>query len=375
MKLEIEKGQLVRGLGRLQAIVEKRSTMPILANVLITAIQDKKNKGGLELAATDLEIGIRGVLPATITESGSLTVSARKLFDIAKELPEQPVQITTSDSYTLNITCGRSKFSLAGTDATEYPEIAEIKPADLATLPAPVLAEMIDKTIYAASTDESRYNLNGVYLEVDKKEGKIRMVATDGHRLALIEREGLELANKLDKGVIIPRKGLAELKRLLDEGNTTELKIGFEGSSVLVKSEEVSLVMRLIEGEFPNYSQVLPKQIGSTIIVPTQEAIRALRRVALLSAERSRAIKVVLSEGLLTITATNPDLGEAQEELDINYDGETIEIGFNATYVLDALNTTGAKEARLCISEANAPAEIGASEPDGSRAVVMPMRL
>ena len=234
MKLEIEKGQLVRGLGRLQAIVEKRSTMPILANVLITAIQDKKNKGGLELAATDLEIGIRGMLPATISESGSLTVSARKLFDIAKELPEQPVQITTSDSYTLNITCGRSKFSLAGTDATEYPEIAEIKPADLATLPAPVLAEMIDKTIYAASTDESRYNLNGVYLEVDKKEGKIRMVATDGHRLALIEREGLELANKLDKGVIIPRKGLAELKRLLDEGNTTELKIGFEGSSVLV---------------------------------------------------------------------------------------------------------------------------------------------
>ena len=375
MKLEIEKGQLVRGLSRLQAIVEKRSTMPILANVLITAVQDKKKKGGLELAATDLEIGIRGILPATISESGSLTVSARKLFDIAKELPEQPVQLSTSDSYTLNITCGRSKFSLAGTDATEYPEIAEIKPADLATLPAPVLSEMIDKTIYAASTDESRYNLNGVYLEVDKKEGKIRMVATDGHRLALIEREGLELANKLDKGVIIPRKGLAELKRLLDEGNTTELKIGFEGSSVLVKSEEVSLVMRLIEGEFPNYSQVLPKQVGSTIIVPTQETIRALRRVALLSAERSRAIKVVLSEGLLTISATNPDLGEAQEELDINYDGETIEIGFNATYVLDALNTTGAKETRLCVSEANAPAEIGASEPDGSRAVVMPMRL
>lgn len=374
MQLEIEKAHLVRGLSRIQAIVEKRSTMPILANVLITATKGKK-EGRIELAATDLEIGVRGSHTAKVKEEGTLTVSAKKLYDIAKELPNQPVQMSITDTYTLNIKCGRTKFSLAGTDATEYPDIAEINPKNLATVSAPALSDMIDKTIYAASTDESRYNLNGVYLEVDKKTEKIRMVATDGHRLALVEREGGDFLGKLEKGIIIPRKGLAELKRLLDEDDTAELQIGFEGNSILIRKAEVSLLMRLIEGEFPNYSQVLPKESGVSITTPTQNIIRAIRRVALLSAERSRAIKVILSQGLLTITATNPDLGEAQEELDITYDGEELEIGFNATYLLDALNSTGAKETRLNIGGVNSPAEIQASEPDGARAVVMPMRL
>ena len=375
MKLKLQRADLLRGLSRIQAIVEKRNTMPILANVLLTATKGEDGTGSLEFAATDLEIGIRGRHPAEITEEGSLTVSARKLYDITRELPEEPVSLTLQDGSSLEVCCGRARFSLAGTEASEYPELPELKPGELVTLSAPVLADMIDRTMYAASTDESRYNLNGVHFEVDSETAKIRMVATDGHRLALVERAGGEALQNLGGGVIIPRKGLAELKRLVDEDDADEILLGFEGNSALVRKAEVTLVMRLIEGEFPNYRQVLPKESSVIFTISTDEVVHALRRVALLSAERSRAVKVALSQGTVTISATNPDLGEAMEELDIDYDGEPMEIGFNARYLLDALGATGGKETQIGLGGANAPAEIQPAEADGTRSVVMPMRL
>lgn len=374
MKLSIEKADLQRGLARLQAIVEKRSSMPILANVLVTA-SGKGESGRLELAATDLEVGIRGSQPAKVQKPGALTISARKLYDIVRELPDEAIQLEATPNAYLDIRCGRSRFTLAGTDAEEYPSLPDFAPGRMVRLQAAVLSQMIEGTMYAASMDETRYNLNGVYFEVLADTGRIRMVATDGHRLALVERTAGGDVSGLASGVIVPRKGLAELKRLVDEEDADEVEIGFEGNSGLVKKGDVTLVMRLIEGEFPNYKQVIPKQCDHHLTLSADSLVRALRRVALLSAEHSRAVKVELADGKLQLSSRTPDLGEAQEEIDVDYAGPTISIGFNARYLLDCLGALGAKEIRLGLRDGGSPVEVRPTDDLESVAVVMPMRL
>ena len=209
MKLSVDKTDLQRGLGRIQAIVEKRNSMPILANVLLTA-SGKTEAGRLELAATDLEVGVRGSHPARVAKPGAVTVSARKLYDIVRELPDEPIQLDASAQSYIELRCGRSRFNLAGAAAEEYPTLPAFSPGQLIRLQAAVLSQMIERTMYAASLDETRYNLNGVYFEVSPGDGKLRMVATDGHRLALVDRTIGAQASGLASGVIIPRKGLAE---------------------------------------------------------------------------------------------------------------------------------------------------------------------
>lgn len=374
MKLSIDKSELQRGLARLQAIVEKRNSMPILANVLLTAT-GKAGEGRLELAATDLEVGIRGSQPADVKKPGALTVSARKLYDIARELPDEPVHLQATSNAYLELACGRARFTLAGTAAEEYPSLPEFSASRLVRLQAAVLSTMIERTMYAASVDETRYNLNGVHFEVLAEEGKIRMVATDGHRLALVDRAIGSDVQGLASGVIVPRKGLAELKRLVDEEDADEVELGFEGNSGVARKGHVALFMRLIEGEFPNYRQVIPRQAEHVFTVPADVLVRALRRVALLSAERSRAVRLELREGTAVLSTSNPDLGEAQEELDVDYGGEGLGIGFNARYLLDALGALGSKEVRLGLRDGNSPAEIRPTDDADSLAVVMPMRL
>ena len=374
MKLTIEKADLQRGLARLQAIVEKRSSMPILANVLVTA-SGKGDSGRLELAATDLEVGIRGSQAAKVQKPGALTISARKLYDIVRELPDESIQLEATPNAYLDIRCGRSRFTLAGTAAEEYPSLPDFAPGRMVRLQAAVLSQMIEGTMYAASMDETRYNLNGVYFEVLADTGRIRMVATDGHRLALVERTAGSDVSGLASGVIVPRKGLAELKRLVDEEDADEVEIGFEGNSGLVKKGDVTLVMRLIEGEFPNYKQVIPKQCDHHLTLSADSLVRALRRVALLSAEHSRAVKVELADGKLQLSSRTPDLGDAQEEIDVDYAGPTISIGFNARYLLDCLSALGAKEVRLGLRDGGSPVEVRPTDDLESVAVVMPMRL
>ena len=374
MKLTIDKPDLQRGLARLQAIVEKRSSMPILANVLVTA-SGKGDSGRLELAATDLEVGIRGAQPAKVQKPGALTISARKLYDIVRELPDEAIQLEATSNAYLDIRCGRARFTLAGTDAAEYPSLPEFAPTRPVRLQAAVLSQMIEGTMYAASLDETRYNLTGVFFEVVPDSGRIRMVATDGHRLALVERTAGSDVSGLASGVIVPRKGLAELKRLVDEEDADEVELSFEGNSGLARKGEVTLVMRLIEGEFPNYRQVIPKSSDHHLTVSGESLVRALRRVALLSAEHSRAVRLELAEGKLQLSSKTPDLGEAQEEIDVDYAGPSIQIGFNARYLLDCLTALGAKEVRLGFRDGGSPVEVRPADDLESVAVVMPMRL
>jgi DNA polymerase-3 subunit beta len=234
---------------------------------------------------------------------------------------------------------------------------------------------MIERTMYAASVDETRYNLNGVYFEVLSETEKIRMVATDGHRLALVDRGIGSEAAGLISDVIIPRKGLAELKRLVDEEDADQIELGFEGNSGLARKNSVTLVMRLIEGKFPNYQQVIPANVEHQVTLPAEPLIRAVRRMALLSVERSHAVKLELSSGVLRLSSSNPDLGHAQEELDADYAGEDLMIGFNAKYLQDSLVAFGAKEIQLCLHDASSPAIIRPTDDADSLAVVMPMRL
>ena len=374
MKLTIEKSDLHRGLSRLQAVVEKRNSMPILANVLLEA-EGSGEKGHLELVATDLEIGIRDVHPARVEEPGSTTVSARKLFDIVRELPDEPVQLVAEADAFLQIRSGRIHFSLAGTAAEEYPSLPAFSPDHLVSLQAPILSTMIERTMYAASLDETRYNLNGVYFEVLPETEKIRMVATDGHRLALVDRGIGSDVEGLVSEVIIPRKGLAELKRLVDEEDADQVELGFEGNSGLARKNSVTLVMRLIEGKFPNYQQVIPANVEHQVTLPSEPLIRAVRRMALLSVERSHAVKLELASGVLRLSSNNPDLGHAQEELDADYAGEDLVIGFNAKYLQESLAAFGAKEIQLCLHDSSSPAIVRPTDDADSLAVVMPMRL
>jgi DNA polymerase-3 subunit beta len=374
MKFSIEKNELQKGLARIQAIVEKRNSMPILANVLLEASKKGKNSQ-LQLSATDLEVGIRGVYDAKVEAAGGVTASAKKLFEIVRELPEEPVQITTTENQYLDIRCARAKFVLAGTAAEEYPTLPEFTPGKTVTLQAAVLSTMIERTMYATSLDETRYNLNGVYFEVLPEGDKIRMVATDGHRLAFVDRSVGPDVEGLASGVIVPRKGLAELKRLVDEEDADEIELAFEGSNGLARKGDVLLVMRLIEGEFPNYRQVVPKSVGRRLTLSTEPLSHALRRVALLSAERSRAVRFQLSEGKITVSSSNPDLGEAQEELDIDYSGDELAVGFNAKYLLEALERSHSKEIELGLQDEMAPMQIRPTDDPDALAIIMPMRL
>jgi DNA polymerase III subunit beta len=373
MKLSIPKSELQRALARIQAIVERRNSMPILANVLLEA--RKEDGGSLIVAATDLEVGVRSSQTAKVAKAGALTVSARKLYDIVRELPDEPVDLQgTANSY-LELQCGRARFSLAGTTADEYPSLPEFPSDRLVRLPAAVLSVMIERTIYAASVDETRYNLNGAYIEVDASIGRLRMVATDGHRLAQADRAIGPEVEGLASGVIVPRKGLTEVKRLVDEDDADEVEMGFAGSSGLVRRGGVTLVMRLIEGEFPDYRKVIPPAFEHSLTVPAELLVHALRRVSVLSSERSRAVKLELAERRLVVSSNNPDLGEAQEELDVDYEGPPISIGFNVRYLLDALGSLGAKEVRLGLRDGNAPAQLQPTDDADALAIVMPMRL
>jgi len=374
MKISIGKGELLRGIGRIQAIVEKRNTMPILANVLIDARKDAKD-GLLELGATDLEVGIRSQHPAEVKKPGRVTASAKKLYEILRELPDEPVQLEAAPNSYLSLRCARAAFELAGNAAEEYPELPLLAPGETVSVPAPLLGQMIERTMYAASADETRYNLNGVFVEFLAETGKLRMVATDGHRLAYVDRPLGVALEGIGRGVIIPRKGLAELKRLVDEEDADEIELGFEGNNALVRKRGVTLSMRLIEGEFPNYRQVIPMPGKHQIVMPTEAIVQALRRVIVIAAERSRAVKLELGTGVLRLSSNNPDLGEAREEIDVDYMGEELAVAFNARYLLDALSFIGSKEVRLGFQDAVSPAQVTPADDADTLAVVMPMRL
>jgi DNA polymerase-3 subunit beta len=368
MEFRAKRGDFLATLYWSQGIVERRNTMPILANVLIEA-----RNGEIHLTATDLEVGIRGKLEGQVIRDGIVTVSAKKLYEIVREAPDETLQLKRLENEWVEIKSGKSMFKIVGLDAREFPQFPKFEGEKLSSLPAKVLREMIERTIFSVSNDETRYNLNGVFVE-EAKEGKVRMVATDGHRLALIER-GIGSFG-LSKGVILPRKGLAELRRLLEGAEDGQVSVGFKENMGLVSKENVELFMRLIEGDFPDYNKVIPKDNPQLARIEQDDFLHALRRVSILSSERYKGIKMEFKNGKVSISASNPELGEAVEEIEIDYQGKALTVGFNARYLIDVLTVLGdGGNVELALKDDVSPSILRKGNDDGYLYVIMPMRL
>jgi len=368
MEFKIAADELRKALYRAQGIVERKTTMPILANVLINA-----TKTGVSVTAFDLDIGIVSEHPAEVLKPGAVTISAKYVFDIVSNAPEAQLTLKRTSNNYVEITSGNSHFKIVGMAPEEYPKLPKEENAPLVKVNGTILLEMIKKTQFAISTDETRYILNGVFFE-PRAESKVRMVATDGHRLALVERE-LEGDFKLKSGVIIPRKGLFELKRLLDEAPEAECYLGFAENSALFKKPGLTMVMRLIDGQFPEYQRVIPKEGEKQLSLGRLRLNEGLRRIALLSADKSNAVKLNLMENKLVITSHNPDLGEARDELDAPYRGGELNIGFNARYLTDVLGVLDTDEVVLELGDEHSPGVLHAPGDRSYTAVVMPMRV
>lgn len=372
MLFTIERDVFLKALARVQGIVEKRNTIPILSNVLIEA-----REGEIELTATDLEVGMRASYPAEVKKPGKVTVSAKKIFEIIKELPDGVVNINAKENCWIEISSGKAIFNIVGLSADEFPYFPEAEKSQFITLSSAVVSDLLEKTSFSISTDESKYNLNGIFFQHVEVEGRqlLRLVATDGHRLALIQREleGTE-TEELKKGVIFPKKGIFELRKIAEEGDS-DIRLGFMENNAIIQKDQTVVIMRLVDGEFPDYTRVIPQTMDIFARIPKDTFFHALRRMAILSSEKSRGVKVHLRQGNMEISSSNPDLGDAREDLEIDYQGEEITIGFNARYLLDILQVQKQAEISLQVKDNTSPGMITPVDDPDFLAVVMPMRL
>jgi DNA polymerase-3 subunit beta len=373
MHFTIDKDVFLKGLGRIQGVVERKTTLPILSNVLIEATD-----GMISLTATDLEVGMRGNYAATVKTSGKITVAAKKLHEIVRELPEGDIAFRARENSWIEIRSGKAIFNLVGLPADEFPFFPEPGRERLVEIQAQELKEMIEKTIFSVSTDESKYNLNGIYFQsLTDEEGRevLRLVATDGHRLALIQRPlAAASSEELRKGLIFPRKGIVELKKMAEEG-TGAVYLGFIDNNAVARKDQMTVVMRLVDGDFPDYNRVIPKEGGVVAAVNKDALLHALRRIAIFSSERSKGVKLLVKSGTLEISSSNPELGDAREELEVDYQGEEIAIGFNARYLIDILAVQNEPKVHLVLRDSMSPGLVRPDLDPDFFAVVMPMRL
>ncbi len=376
MKVRIGREELLTGLQRVQGVVEKRNTMPILSNILLEAKHD-----GAEIVATDLEIGMRGLYKATVLEAGGVTISARKLYEIIKELPSGEIELISGDNNWTTIQAGKSQFKVVGLPSSDYPALPSIEREGLTPLAGAGLLELIRKTLFAAGDNDARYILNGLLVSLtttEKKTTLLRLVGTDGHRLAVAEREvGTPGAKQpaQDIKAIIPKKAAQEMRRLLEEGGDAEPLIGFTKNLMIFRKSGLLLTSRLMEGNYPNYQQVVPKESGKRLVIDRRLLEGALRRVSVLSKDKANAVKVSFAPGSMTLFSSNPDYGEATEELAARYEGEDLNTGFNARYLLDALSVMDGESVSLQMDTALSPCLIQEAESPGFKCVVMPIKI
>ena len=382
MEFSVGKEDLLQCLYLVQGVVERRSSLPLLSHVLIESNSTGESGGVISLGATDLEIGIRQQCQAEVKASGSMTADARKLYEIIRELPSGPIRLRSGGNGWVDVTSGKSRFRIASLDPKEFPTITgkkekkeESSSSDqFISLPGPTLREMIEKTLFATSPDETRLNLSGVYLET-QKEGKVRMVASDGHRLSLIERD-VDTPSLPDwPSVILPKKGLVETRKLLEKSEGT-IDVSVNDSVVNLKKETTELFMRLIEGDFPDYHQVVPKEHTHQIEFPRDELLSALRRILILTTERSRGIKLQFEKDKIEVSVNTPDLGEGTEEIAASYAGDGLSIGFNGRYLTEALNVMNEGDSViLFLKDEMSPGLLQQKESHEFSYVIMPMKI
>ena len=371
MQFIINKNIFLKGLTKIQGIIEKKHTMPILSNVLIETKNDE-----IIITATDLEVGIRSKYKSKTIEEGSVTVSAKKLFEIIKELPNEEINFNSKNNFWVEIICSKSIFNLVGLSPDEFPKFPNLE-LIINSIDKNDLSEMIEKTIFSVSNDESKFNLTGIYIKSDNLNSinNLIFVATDGHRLSMIQKNSSELLDdRYHDGFILPRKGIIEISKLL-ETIDDKINIGVSDNNFSVSNDDTTLIMRMIDGDFPDYKRVIPEQGKNTAIINKDLFLHALRRISILSNEKTKGIKINLKKDLLVLTSSNQDLGDAKEEINIIYDGDEISIGFNSKYIIDILQVIKSENIIFNLKDNISPGRISPEDDDNYISVIMPMRL
>lgn len=372
MKISIERGALLKAVGQAQSVVERRNTIPILANVLIEAEGDQAS-----FRATDLDIEVVDKAPAKVERAGATTVSAVTLHEIVRKLPDGALVSLSDDGATgrLTVEAGRSNFSLATLPKEDFPVMASSEYDTNFSAPAPVLRRLFDKSKFAISTEETRYYLNGVYMHVAAGDGGqvLRCVATDGHRLARIDAPLPDGADGM-AGVIVPRKTVGELRKLLDNDEMT-IAVSVSETKVRFATPDIVLTSKVIDGTFPDYTRVIPQGNSRRMEVDAAEFAQAVDRVATVSSERSRAVKLALEDDRLVLSVNAPDSGAAEEELSVAYSDEKLEIGFNAKYLLEIAGQVDRENAVFLFNSSGDPTLMREGDDTSAVYVVMPMRV
>lgn len=368
MKISIERADLLRAMSQAQSVVERRNTIPILANVLIEA-----DGSEVSFRATDLDIEVIDKASAQVTRAGATTVGAHTLHEIVRKLPDGAMVELTDDgtSGRLEVAAGRSNFSLATLPREDFPVMASSEYSANFTADAPVLRRLFDKSKFAISTEETRYYLNGVYMHTS--DGNLRCVATDGHRLARIDAALPSGAEQMP-GVIVPRKTVAELRKLLDDDEAV-IAVSVSETKVRFATPSITLTSKVIDGSFPDYTRVIPAGNTRRLEVDAADFAQAVDRVSTVSSERSRAVKLALEEDKLTLSVNAPDSGAAEEELGVAYGDEPLQIGFNAKYLLEIAGQVDRENAVFMFNSSNDPTLMREGNDESAIYVVMPMRV
>lgn len=377
MELRITVSELIRALTTLQGVVQRKNTMAILSNVLLEAAVDSNGIQQLTLSATDLDIGVRITKPCELVEQGSITVSARALLDIVKMLPGPQVTLKNLPNQNLIIKSGKTNARLIALSAEEFPKLLDIKGTLFSQIGINLFISLINRTLYSTSIDENRYNLTGVYME-PQLSNKTIFVSTDGHRLSRLEVMLSKEPLQFEQPIILPRKGLVEMQRVLENVAATENSVfdfGVSGNQAIVCVENTILTMRLIDGKFPDYQQVIPKLSDKIMIASRADLLTSLRRVSVLSNEKTQSVKVKLRKDELTVSCANPEAGEVSDDVIAEYNGPDIEIGFNARYIIDALSSLNDSNVMMKFTDPLSPALLTGGNEENHLCVIMPMRM
>ncbi len=371
MELKIVRNELLDGLTKIQTVVEKKSTMPIISNVLLDV-----SDGRLNLIATDLEVGMRTEHNAEVVEKGKITVPARKLYEMVREIQGSHITIKERESGKINVSSGKIIYTLVGLPAEQFPLVPLYEDVKTIEILSKTIKDLINKTIFSVSFDDTRFNLAGIYVEKTVKEDKeiIRMVSSDGHRLSLMEKDVPGINSlEIDAGVILPRKGAKEILKLCE--NTEKILLGFKEDICVVEANKTKIVTRLIDGEFPDYRTIIPAEGKKKIFIERQFFLDVLRRTAILSTDKYKAVSFNFSKRKMEVLSVNPDIGDAREELEIEYEGDIFSINFNINFLMEAIGALESNKIAIEFENETNPCLIKGTEEEGFLGIIMPMRV
>lgn len=370
MEIEIDKDIFSYALYQTQSIVEKKDIIPILTHVLIEAMAKE-----IKIIATNMETSYIGNYPCKTIDQGSITINAKKLYEIIKEIPPGEVFLKKKENNWLNIKHGHISFKLVGLSADEFPKVESFEKRKFFSVKTKMLKEMIEKTRFAVSDDQNKYNLNGIYLEKpDKEKNSIRMTATDGHRLSSIERlTGDEVF--LEKGFIIPKKGFQEVKKITEEEEEEKIFLSFEENTGIIKKRNGVLIMHLIDAEFPDYKKFLPEEQRNSLVIERKEFINSISRISTMASQENHSTRISFEENKINIYSRSPEFGEGREEKEVEYKGDHTDIGFNAVYLIEALNVIKSDHVNISFSDSEGPVLIKDPSDIDFFSIIMPLKL